>query len=58
MKKKQYIQPSIKKHIPLLERHLMQQGSEQTSNPWDWNSKKGFMDEEENEPDVWGKVDW
>ena len=37
MEKKQYIQPLIKNKTVRYE-NLMQQGSEQTSNPWDWNS--------------------
>jgi len=38
MEKKQYIQPQIKNRVLKYERSLMQQGSEETSNPWDWNS--------------------
>lgn len=55
MEKKQYIQPLIKKKIFTIERHLLQQASEQTSNPWDWNSKQGFVDEEEG-ANTWGNV--
>ena len=59
MKKKQYIQPLIKNRNLTMERHLLQQGSEQTSNPWDWNSKQGTFDEEDSQSsNVWGSVDW
>ena len=59
MEKKQYIQPQIKNSVLKYERSLMQQGSEETSNPWDWNTKQGFVDEEEganNLGNVWNDV--
>lgn len=62
MEKKQYIQPKIKNKVLSFERNLMQQGSEQTSNPWDWNSINPRDPDDPvfvgSEDDVWDDTDY
>lgn len=62
MEKKQYIQPQIKSKVVKCEGSFLQQGTEQTSNPWDWNSLSPDDPEdpvfEGKDNNVWEEVDY
>lgn len=55
MYKKLYIKPIVKIYIPKVERPLLGQTIEDINDPNGWNSKRGFVDEEEG-ANAWGNV--
>jgi hypothetical protein len=55
MYKKLYIRPIVKTHVPKFERPILAGTFEDINDPADWNSKQGFMDDDE-ESSAWGNV--
>lgn len=55
MYKKLYIKPVVKTFIPKMERHMLAGTHEDINDPADWNSKQGFVDDEEG-ANAWENV--
>lgn len=55
MYKKLYIKPVVKTFIPKMERHMLAGTYEDINDPADWNSKQGFVDDEEG-ANAWENV--